>query len=124
MNKLLLSTLVSLLIFAGISSSAFAEGMILFPDQSLMDLTLVDTEPETGFFSFLDRYGELHDGSTGDLIGIEEVIVLEVHDISIVVVSYEEYEGYDWDGSEIIRTRTNVQTISRARMMEGGKGVR
>ncbi len=124
MNTLLLRTFVSLLIFTGISSFAFAEGMILFPDQSLMDLTLVETEPETGSFGFLDRYGELHDGSIGDLIGIEEVIVLEVHDISIVVVSYEEYEGQNWDGSEITRTRTNVQTISRARIMEGGKGVR
>lgn len=124
MNKLLLRIFVSLLIFTGISSFAFAEGMILFPDQNLMDLTLVETEPETGSFSFLDRYGELHDGSTGDLIGIEEVIVLEVHDMSIVVVSYEEYEGHDWDGSSITRTRTNVQTIPRARILEGGKGVR
>jgi len=124
MNKLLLSTFVSFLIFTGISSFAFAEGMILFPDQNLMDLTLVETEPETGSFSFLDKYGEFHDGSTGDLIGIEEVIVLEVRDISIVVVSYEDYEGHDWDGSEITRTRANVQTIPRARIMEGGKGVR
>lgn len=124
MNKLLLSTIVSFLIFTGISSFAFAEGMILFPDQSLMDLTLVETEPESGSFSFLDKYGELYDGSIGDLIGVEEVIVLEVHDISVVVVSYEEYEGQNWDGSSITRIRTNVQTIPRARIMEGGKGVR
>ena len=124
MNKLLLSTLVSFLIFAGITSFAFAEELFLFANQNLMDLTLVATDPENGTFSFLDKTGEMQEGIIGDVIGIEEAKVHEVLDLSIVVVTYEEYEGQNWDDTSITRTRTNVHTIPMARMLKGGKGVR
>ncbi len=124
MNKLFVNTLAFLMIVTGIASSAVAEEMILFPDQNLMDLTLIATDLENGSFSFLDRSGELQDGKLGDLVGIEEARVLEIRDIAVVAATYEEYEGYDWDGSTITRTRTNLQIIPRARIMEGGKGIR
>lgn len=124
MAKIFLSTIVLLIVFVGNPFPILADEIILFPDQSLLDLTLIETDPESGSFSFLDNYGELHEGRLGDYIGVEEAKVSEVHDISIVVETYEEYEANNWDGTIITLTRTNSQTIPKARIMQGGKGGR
>jgi len=118
MNRLFFTS-VFIVVLIGASTIAFAEGLLLFSNQNLEELTLITTDVEIGSFSFFDNYGEVQDGTVGDLIGIQGAKVLEVHEISIVVATYEEYE---WYGTT--RIRTNTQTIPKARTLEGGKGVR
>ena len=124
MNKIFASILLSLVLSLWVPFSIFAEEIILFPGKNLVDLTLIATDPENGSFSFLDNNGESQEGRIGDFIGAEEARVSEVHGISVVVVTYEEYEGDNWDGTSITLTRTNSQTIPMARIIEGRKGVR
>ncbi len=102
-----------------VAASSFAEGLLLFPDRDLVDLVLIETDPETGSFRFMDELGEVQDGTIGDLISVQELTVVEVLDITIIAASYEEY---DWYGTT--RIRTNTVKIPKARTFEGGKGVR
>ena len=104
--------------------TALAEDLILFPEQSLMDLTLITTNPELGSFTFVNQSGEVSDGTTGDYVGVENVKIKEVYDIEIIAVTYEEYEAQLWDGTYETRTRTNTHLIPKARILPGGKGVR
>lgn len=124
MDKFFFSTIVSLtLLFSG-PCPILAEALLLFPDQNLEELTLTTTNPESGAFIFYDNYGEVQEGVVGDYIGIEVAKVSQVHTESITVVTYEEYEGNNWDGTSVTLTRIVSHTIPRARVMQGGKGTR
>lgn len=101
------------------TESSSAEGLSLFPDRNLVELVLIDTDPETGSFSFIDESGMIQDGTIGDFVGVEGLTVIEVWDIQIIAASYEEY---DWYGTT--QTRTNTINIPKARIIKGGKGVR
>ena len=118
MNKFL-GSLVFLLLLTCTSTLAYAESMMLFPNQELTDLTLITTDPENGSFAIIDKSGKMQEGITGDLIGVQEAKVLEVNEIYIVTATYEEY---DWYGTT--RIRTNTQKIPKARILKGSKGIR
>lgn len=105
--------------FVMVAETSFAEGKLLFPDRYLTELVLIETDPETGSFSFIDDSGEIQDGAIGDLVSVKELTVVEVLDIQIIAASYEEY---DWYGTT--RTRTNTINIPKARIFEVGKGIR
>ena len=124
MDKIFLSTLVLLTLFFSGPCPILAEALLLFPDQNLEELTLTTTNPESGAFIFYDKYGEVKEGVIGDYIGIEVAKVSEVHTESITVVTSEEYEGNNWDGTSVTLTRVVSHTIPRARVMQGGKGTR
>lgn len=111
--------LILLILTVKVTAFSFAEGLILFPDRDLRELVLLETDPETGSFSFIDESGELQDGSIGDLVSVQQLTIVEVLEIQIIAATYEEY---DWYGTP--RIRTNTVNIPKARIFSGGKGVR
>ena len=127
MKKFALPILFAVMSCCAFAASTHAEGLTHFPEQSLMDLTLIETNPELGSFSFVNQSGEVSEGVIGDFVGIENVKIVEVYDIEIIAVTYEKYVAKLWDGTYETRTRTNTHLIPKARVLQGrggGKGVR
>lgn len=116
-QHILFLTFLSVTLF--ITNSYAAEQIHLFSGRDLQELALIETNSDLGTFSFIDSSNEIQQGIIGDLIGIEGLTVVEVHDVSITAASYEEY---DWYGTT--RMRTNTIKIPKARIFDGGKGIR
>lgn len=98
---------------------AFANEFSVFPEENLVDLTLIATDPESGSFTIMNKAEEVINGFAGDLIGADGHIVFEVSERYITV---EIVEIIDWNGEEFERPILRMK-LPLAYTIEGPKGV-
>ncbi len=101
-----------------LSTALYAIDLSLFPNDSLSDLTLIETDTERSEFVMMNKEGEETNGSIGDIVGREKAKVIEIHELFVVVETRKVViDSYGWE-----RERVNHMRLSLAYGFEG-KGI-